>query len=29
MERSEGPEPADLFQMDLPGLDAVLDIGET
>jgi S1-C subfamily serine protease len=29
MERSEGPEPAGLFEMELPGLDAALDIGET
>ncbi len=29
MERGEGPEPADLFEMDLPSLDAALDIGET
>jgi C-terminal processing protease CtpA/Prc len=28
-ERSEGPEPADLFELDLPALDPALGLGET
>jgi S1-C subfamily serine protease len=28
-ERSEGPEPADLFEMELPALDQALGLGET
>ena len=28
-ERSEGPEPADLFELDLPALDPPLGLGET
>lgn len=29
MERSEGPDPADFFEMDLPAFDQVLGLGET
>jgi S1-C subfamily serine protease len=29
MERSEGPDPADFFEMDLPSFDQVLGLGET
>ncbi|HTC23773.1 MAG TPA: PDZ domain-containing protein [Gemmatimonadales bacterium] len=29
MERSEGPDPADFFELELPGFDGALSIGET